>query len=162
MAAGCGTPIRGPWAGLETCELPPVGGGRALWPCSGRARKRPEPVRAALCGPGRARAAPTMARQAPVPGGDGLARARAAPAQARPGWPREIKWGCWLGGIRPPQRRYPAAIPGPPIVTKEASIQARAVLMGWRGPRPGAARRRGQGGRGRALQWRAAAEGVGV
>ena len=82
MAAGCGTPIRGPWAGLETCELPPVGGGRALWPCSGRARKRPEPVRAALCGPGRARAAPTMARQAPVPGGDGLARARAAAGMA--------------------------------------------------------------------------------
>jgi hypothetical protein len=82
MGAGCGTPIRGPWAGLETCELPPVGGGRALWPCSGRARKRPEPVRAALCGPGRARAAPTMARQAPVPGGDGLARARAAAGMA--------------------------------------------------------------------------------
>ena len=101
-------------------------------------------MRAALCGPGRARAAPTMARQAPVPGGDGLARARDAPAQARPGWPREIKWGCWLGGIRPPQRRYPAAIPGPPIVTKEASIQARAVLMGWRGPRPGAPTRPGR------------------
>ena len=103
-----------------------------------------------------------MARQAPVPGGDGLARARAAPAQARPGWTREIKWGCWLGGIRPPQRRCPAAIPGPPIVTKEASIQARAFFMGWRGPGRARARRRGQGGRGRALQWRAAAEGVGV
>jgi hypothetical protein len=89
MGAGCGTPIRGPWAGLETCELPPVGGGRALWPCSGRARERPEPVRAALCGPGRARAASTMARQAPA--------GKAAPwrwSRPRGRWPREIKWGC--------------------------------------------------------------------
>ena len=42
MAAGCGTPIRGPWAGLETCELPPVGGGASavavLWPRSEAAR----------------------------------------------------------------------------------------------------------------------------
>ena len=29
MAAGCGTPIRGPWAGLETCEPPPGGAARA-------------------------------------------------------------------------------------------------------------------------------------
>jgi hypothetical protein len=67
-------------------------GGRALWPCSGRARERPEPVRAALCGPGRARAASTMARQAPA--------GKAAPwrwSRPRGRWPREIKWGCWLG-----------------------------------------------------------------
>jgi hypothetical protein len=27
MAAGCGTPIPGPWVGLETCEPPPGGRG---------------------------------------------------------------------------------------------------------------------------------------
>ena len=46
MAAGCGTPIRGPWAGLETCELPPVEGGercgRAL-AALGRGPSRCEP-----------------------------------------------------------------------------------------------------------------------
>jgi hypothetical protein len=29
MGAGCGTPIRGPWAGLATCEPPPGGAARA-------------------------------------------------------------------------------------------------------------------------------------
>ena len=144
MAAGCGTPIRGPWAGLETCELPPDGGASAvaaLWPRSGAAQA------CASC----------AVRPGAVAG-----RAHHGPSGACAGRGREIKWGCWLGGIRPQQRRYPAAIPGPPIVTKEASIQARAFFMGWRGPGRARARRRGQGGRGRALQWRAAAEGVGV
>ena len=92
-------------------------GGRALWPCSGRARERPEPVRAALCGPGRARAAPTMARQAPVRG-----RPRPGAGRARAGDGHERSSGDAGSEIRPPQRMYPAAIPGPLIVTKEASI----------------------------------------
>jgi hypothetical protein len=95
MAAGCGTPIRGPWAGLETCELPPVGGGRALWPCSGRARKRPG------AGAGRAHHGPSGAcagRGRPRPGAgrgrDGHERSSGAAGS-------EVS-GRHSGGIRPP------------------------------------------------------------
>ena len=52
-------------------------GGRALWPCSGRARERPEQVRSALCGPGRARARQAPERGRPRPAA-GRARAGAA------------------------------------------------------------------------------------
>jgi len=86
MGAGCGTPIRGPWAGLATCEPPPGGAaradaaradaaradaactGRALrWPSQGAARadaaRADAAVRDGRCSADRARA------RARVPGG---------------------------------------------------------------------------------------------
>ncbi len=76
MGAVCGTPIRGPWVGLETCE--PLLGGTVS---AAREESADEAVRCSCgrpdTGPGRARAAP--ARR----GGPG--RARAAPARRAPG-----------------------------------------------------------------------------
>jgi hypothetical protein len=92
MGAGCGTPIRGPWAGLETCELPPDGGASAvavLWPRSG----------AALAGESRA-VRPGAGASRAHHGPSGACAGKAAPwrwSRPRGRWPREIKWGCWLG-----------------------------------------------------------------
>jgi hypothetical protein len=92
MGAGCGTPIRGPWAGLETCELPPDGGASAvavLWPRSGAARAGES--RAVRPGAGASRV---------HHGPSGACAGKAAPwrwSRPRGRWPREIKWGCWLG-----------------------------------------------------------------
>lgn len=84
MAAGCGTPIRGPWAGLETCELPPVGGGASavavLWPRSEAARAGASRAVRPGAGAGRAHHGPSGAcagRGRPRPGA-GRARAGAA------------------------------------------------------------------------------------
>ena len=83
MAAGCGTPIRGPWAGLETCELPPDGGASAvavLWPRSEAARAGASRAVRPGAGAGRAHHGPSGAcagRGRPRPGA-GRARAGAA------------------------------------------------------------------------------------
>jgi hypothetical protein len=116
MGAGCGTPIRGPWAGLETCELPPDGGASAvavLWPRSGAARAGES--RAVRPGAGASRAHHG-------PSGACAGRPRPGAGRARAGDGHERSSGDAGSEIRPPQRRYPAAIPGPLIVTKEASI----------------------------------------
>ena len=104
MGAGCGTPIRGPWAGLETCELPPDGGASAvaaLWPRSGAAQACASCAVRPGAGAGRAHHGPSGAcagRGRPRPGA-GRARAGAAGMATRD----------QVGLLA---RRYPAATAG--------------------------------------------------
>ena len=84
MGAGCGTPIRGPWAGLATCEPPPGGAARADAARADAARADAACTGRALRWPSQGAARAEAARaDAAVRDGRGSAdRARARPACA--------------------------------------------------------------------------------
>jgi hypothetical protein len=103
MGAGCGTPIRGPWAGLETCELPPDGGASTvavLWPRSGAARAGESRAVRPGAGASRVHHGPSGAC------GEGRALALVAPARAMATRDQvgmlARRSGRHSGGIRPP------------------------------------------------------------
>ena len=96
--AGCGTPIRGPWAGLETCEPPPGGRSPSAAQTDRGRSPRPQP----RLGAGRARQR-TRQCAAVAESADAAVRCSGGRSDTGPGRARSAARGG--RGPRPPVRR---------------------------------------------------------